>query len=95
MNPSNAFRRAILFMQTLTAVNALPISERIAARANLGEYESNGHGRDRFTGRFDNRRMTRHQGHGRVMWAESGSGKREVERRQRQISNGLLQVSPV
>ena len=96
MNKPSPFARAIAFMHALSAISAMPLAQRISARASLGEYESNGHGRDRFTGRFNSHRSTRHQGPAwNRQWAESGCGKREVERRQRQIAKGMLQLSPV
>ncbi|WP_146215919.1 hypothetical protein [Aquitalea magnusonii] len=96
MNKPSPFARAIAFMQALAAISAMPIAQQMLARAHLGTYESNGHGRDRFTGRFNNHRRTRHQGPAwKTQWAESGCGAREVARRQRQIAQGMLQVSPV
>lgn len=83
---STPFKRAILMMHAISAAISAGMSPAFAA-ANAGEYKSRGHGRGGHSGKKRgpvsyNRNM--HVVDGR--WLQIENGKRECERRMRQMA---------
>ncbi|MGC0155017.1 hypothetical protein ACPRNU_21370 [Chromobacterium vaccinii] len=75
------FSRAISFGHALAAISRLSVAQQVLARADLGHYQSRGKGLDRFSGRFDAKRMNRAV---TAFNVPPGGGRRECARRARQ-----------
>lgn len=84
MDKSNPFSRVRAFMSALSAAMAAGRNLSLAL-AQVGTYESRGHGRGIYSGRKKGNQCTN--------WKEHMNSERECARRRRQIAAGILQIS--
>lgn len=76
--------RAAEIFAAIRAAFDLPFGERQLALSTIPSYRSRGHGRNKYGGKKRGNRTGK---------TYSPNGAREVERRQRQINNGVLRTS--